>query len=123
MPRYADRETVDVDATGPADGAIALSVCCVRSSDGQALALVLTDEIVRWRTGLDDLRGRLAHRFGRSEPRRQTLSYSVGLLSPLAAKNGWTLAEAAGDATPDRMQRLLGSTRHAEQKLMSLLRQ
>jgi hypothetical protein len=28
-------------------------------------------------------------------------------LSPLASKNGWTLAEAAGDATPDRMQRLL----------------
>ena len=30
-----------------------------------------------------------------------------GLLAPLAAKNGWTLAEAAGNATPDGMQRLL----------------
>ncbi len=30
-----------------------------------------------------------------------------GLLAPLASKNGWTLAEAAGDATPDGMQRLL----------------
>ncbi|MFG3558638.1 hypothetical protein ACGGAQ_30110 [Micromonospora sp. NPDC047557] len=29
------------------------------------------------------------------------------MLSPLASRNGWTLAEAAGDATPDRMQRLL----------------
>jgi SRSO17 transposase len=28
-------------------------------------------------------------------------------VSPLADKNGWTLAEAAGDETPDRMQRLL----------------
>ncbi|RGC65296.1 hypothetical protein C5N14_29340 [Micromonospora sp. MW-13] len=35
------------------------------------------------------------------------MSYLVGLLSPLASKNGWTLAEAAGDGTPDRMQRLL----------------
>jgi SRSO17 transposase len=31
------------------------------------------------------------------------------LLAPLAAKNGWTLAEAAGDATPDGMQRLLNA--------------
>lgn len=69
--------------------------------------LVLIDEIVGWRAGLDDLLARFAHRFGRAEPRRQALSYLVGLLSPLASKNGWTLAEAAGDATPDRMQRLL----------------
>lgn len=69
--------------------------------------LVLIDEIVGWRAGLDDLLARFAHRFGRAEPRRQALSYLVGLLSPLASKNGWTLAEAAGDTTPDRMQRLL----------------
>jgi SRSO17 transposase len=30
-------------------------------------------------------------------------------LAPLAGKNGWTLAEAAGDATPDGMQRLLNA--------------
>ena len=29
------------------------------------------------------------------------------LLAPLAGKNGWTLAEAAGNKTPDKMQRLL----------------
>jgi hypothetical protein len=32
-----------------------------------------------------------------------------GLLAPLAGKNGWTLAEDAGYATPDGMQRLLNS--------------
>ncbi len=32
-----------------------------------------------------------------------------GLLAPLAGKNGWTLAEAAGDATSDGMQRLLNA--------------
>jgi len=31
------------------------------------------------------------------------------LLAPLAGKNGWTLAEVAGDTTPDGMQRLLNS--------------
>ncbi len=30
-----------------------------------------------------------------------------GLLSPVERKNGWQLAEQAGEATPDRMQRLL----------------
>ncbi|MFI6244549.1 transposase [Micromonospora sp. NPDC050795] len=85
---------------------VAPSVCCGQSWGGQASVLVLIDEIVVWRAGLDDLLARFAHRFGRAEPRRQALSYLVGLLSPLASKNGWTLAEAAGDTTPDRMQRL-----------------
>lgn len=31
----------------------------------------------------------------------------VGLMSDLPRKNGWTIAEHAGDATPHRMQRLL----------------
>jgi len=86
---------------------VALSVCCGHVRDGQASVLVLINEIVGWRAGLDDLLARFAHRFGRAEPRRQALTYLVGLLSPLASKNGWTLAEAAGDTTPDRMQRLL----------------
>ncbi len=29
------------------------------------------------------------------------------MLAPLASKNSWTLAEAAGNKTPDKMQRLL----------------
>lgn len=68
---------------------------------------VLIDKIAGWSSGLDDLLARFAHRFGRAEPKRQACNYLVGLLSPLADKNGWTLAEAAGDETPDRMQRLL----------------
>lgn len=59
--------------------------------------------------GFDALMGVLAPRFGRVEPRRQARSYVLGLLSPLADKNGWTLAEAAGDRTPDRMRRLLNA--------------
>ncbi|MBB5829072.1 SRSO17 transposase [Micromonospora carbonacea] len=70
----------------------------------------MIDEIVGWQAGLDDLLARFAHRFGRAEPRRQALAYLVGLLSHLASKNGWTLAEAAGDTTPNRMQRLLNKS-------------
>jgi len=50
---------------------------------------------------------RVAHRFGRVEPRRRARSYIVGLLSPVSGKNSWTIAETAGEPTPDGMQRLL----------------
>ncbi len=51
-----------------------------------------------------------ARRFPRVEPRRRASSYVRGLLSELERKNGWTLAEGAGDKTPDGMQRLLNAS-------------
>jgi SRSO17 transposase len=72
----------------------------------------VTDEVLRsWIAGLDDLFAQVAGRFGRVEPRRQARLYLMGLLAPVERKNGWQLAEAAGDATPDRMQRLLNNAR------------
>jgi SRSO17 transposase len=69
---------------------------------------VLDDEdLAAWVAGLDDLFALVADRFPRVEPRLQARAYVRGLLAPLAVKNGWTLAEAAGNKTPDRMQRLL----------------
>lgn len=52
---------------------------------------------------------RVAGRFFRAEPRRRARAYVSGLLAPLAGKNGWTLAEVAGDRSPDGMQRLLNA--------------
>jgi SRSO17 transposase len=49
--------------------------------------------------------------FGRREPRLRALSYLSGLLSSLERKNGWSLAEFAGDRSPDGMQRLLNQAR------------
>src|SRR5215472_4098465 len=51
--------------------------------------------------------GCLAPCFARVEPRRQARKYVTGLMGDLPRKNCWTLAEQAGDATPDKMQRLL----------------
>lgn len=51
--------------------------------------------------------GGLAGCFARVEPRRQARKYVTGLISDLPRKNCWALAEQAGDATPDKMQRLL----------------
>jgi SRSO17 transposase len=64
-------------------------------------------EAHRWADQLDELVARIAPRFGRIEPRRRARAYLQGLLSPLERKNGWHLAEAAGDATPDGVQDFL----------------
>jgi SRSO17 transposase len=70
-----------------------------------------------WAAQLDDLVTRIAPRFRRVEPRRRVRAYLQGLLSPLARKNGWHLAEAAGDATPDGVQEFL-SRMHWEADLV-----
>ena len=54
---------------------------------------------------------RIALRFGRAEPRRRAGAYLRGLLAPVERRNGWQLAEAAGDATPDGMQEFLSRAR------------
>ena len=62
-----------------------------------------------WQAGLDELFARFAGRFSRVEPRRRAFAYVEGLLSPLERKNGWTLAERAGDVSPNGVQALLQS--------------
>ncbi|MGW5235977.1 IS701 family transposase [Streptomyces nodosus] len=51
---------------------------------------------------------RIAGRFARVEPRRRARDLVLGLLSDLPRKNCWSIAEWAGQATPDGMQHLLG---------------
>ncbi|MEU2286039.1 transposase, partial [Streptomyces sp. NPDC013178] len=51
---------------------------------------------------------RIAGRFTRVESRRRARKLVLGLLSDLPRKNCWTIAEWAGDRTPDGMQHLLG---------------
>jgi SRSO17 transposase len=45
------------------------------------------------------------------EPRRRARAYLQGLLAPVERKNGWQLAEAAGDRTPDGVQDFLARMR------------
>lgn len=71
--------------------------------------MLVGEDLGAWAGGLDGLFGLVAGRFFRTEPRRRARAYVRGLLAPLAGKNGWTLAEVAGDTTPDGMQRLLNS--------------
>ncbi len=62
-----------------------------------------------WARGLDELVARLGPRFGRIEPRRRAPAYLGGLIAPLERKNGWQLAEAAGEIGPQGVQRLLNA--------------
>jgi SRSO17 transposase len=66
-------------------------------------------EVQAWAAGLEVLHARIARRFARAEPRRRALAYLRGLLGNVGRKNGWQLAEHAGERTPDGMQRLLAT--------------
>jgi SRSO17 transposase len=61
----------------------------------------------RWQAGLDELLGRVAGRFPRVEPRRRAKALVLGLLADLPRKNCWTIAEHAGQASPDGLQHVL----------------
>jgi SRSO17 transposase len=60
-----------------------------------------------WRSEFEHVNERIADCFVRREPRDRARAYLQGLLEPLERKNGWHLAEAAGDRSPDGMQDFL----------------
>lgn len=69
------------------------------------------DAISRWQEALEELHGRIAHRFARSEARDRVWRYLIGLLGRVERKNGWQLAEAIGEDEPLGVQRLLNSAK------------
>lgn len=60
-----------------------------------------------WSAAFADICQRMSPCFGRSETRQRAQMYLRGLLSPVERKNGWRLAEDAGERTPYAMQYLL----------------
>jgi len=73
--------------------------------------MVARDEAVDWARGLDGLVEQIAPRFRRIEPRRRVRAYLQGLVFPVDRKNGWQLAEHAGDRTPDAVPDFLARMR------------
>jgi SRSO17 transposase len=73
--------------------------------------MAVMSEVVDWAGGLDALVEQIAPRFRRIEARRRVRAYLGGLLAPVERKNGWQLAENAGDRTPDGMQDFLARMR------------
>jgi SRSO17 transposase len=77
----------------------------------EGFAMTALEDTATWAAELERLGARLAPRFTRVEPRRRLLAYLRGLRAPVERKNGWQLAEVAGDATPDGMQDFLSRMR------------
>jgi hypothetical protein len=89
----------------------------VTTTKDQTVAAGHSVDPARWQPGLDELLGRVASRFGRVEPRRRARALVGGLLSDLPRKNCWTIAEHAGDPSPDGLQHLLGRAVWNEDKV------
>jgi SRSO17 transposase len=68
-------------------------------------------DLGRWLGVLDELMTRAGGRFRRVELRRRARAFVLGLLAELPRKNCWTIAEHAGDPSPDGMQHLLARAR------------
>jgi SRSO17 transposase len=61
-----------------------------------------------WGEGLAAVAALIGKEFPRAEPRQRATAYLRGLISPIERKNGWQLAEQAGEEQPYGMQHLLG---------------
>jgi SRSO17 transposase len=68
-------------------------------------------QVEGWAAEFDRLCERIGPRFARPEVRRRVVGFLRGLLGDVDRKNGWQLAEHAGETTPDGMQRLLTTAR------------
>jgi SRSO17 transposase len=60
-----------------------------------------------WSESFNEMFMQVAGCFANARVRRRGRAYLLGLLSRAERKNSWQLAEFAGDASPDGMQRLL----------------
>jgi SRSO17 transposase len=76
-----------------------------------------------WARELEQLHARIAHRFRRAEPRRRSLAYLKALAASVERKNGWQMAEAVGDSTPDGVQRLLNQAEWDAEEVRDDLRE
>jgi len=68
-------------------------------------------DIKKWEGELDRASARIEGRFSRPEIRSRARVYLEVLLSNVPRKNGWQLAERAGDVTPKNIQHFLGRSK------------
>src|SRR5438552_9196989 len=75
-----------------------------------------------WGRAFEEVCERIGPAFARPETRERAQAYLRGLLSPIERKNGWQLAEEAGEATPSAMQYLLDRARWESDRLRDEVR-
>src|SRR6266496_1309788 len=76
-----------------------------------------------WTAEFQEVCERIGPSFARSETRKRARIYLQGLLSPIERKNGWQLAEEAGESTPYAMQYLLDRAVWDAEQLRDMLRE
>ena len=91
----------------------------VNDSGAAAAARIGAGRALRERSAL---MGLLRPCFARTQTWLQAGKYISALVSDLPSRNGWTVAEHAGDRTPARTQRLLNRASWDEAAAMSLVR-
>jgi SRSO17 transposase len=79
--------------------------------------------VMSWEQALQSLHGRIGQYFKRAEPRERVYRYVQGLLSNTPRKNGWQMAEQAGESTPDGMQRLMSTAGWDEDGVRDVVRE
>lgn len=84
---------------------------------------VTSSDLQGWERELDALVTRITPIFYRAESKLHAEQYLRGLLSPVARKNGWTIAEYVGEAEPKALQRLLNLSPWDHEKLKTLNRE
>ncbi len=80
------------------------------------------DAHAAWPERFNELFAQVAGCFSNAAVRRRGRSYLLGLLSQAERKTSWQLAEFAGDASPDGLQRLLNFSRRDEDACRDVLR-
>jgi SRSO17 transposase len=80
------------------------------------------DKHAAWSESFNEMFAQVAGVFGNVSVRRHGRAYLLGLLSHQERKNSWWLAEFAGDASPDGMQRLLNFSPWGEDACRDALR-
>jgi len=85
--------------------------------------VVTTADLDEWDRDFGGLVKRIHPLFFRVESKRHAEQYLRGLLSPLARKNGWTIAEYIGEPEPKALQRFLNLTPWKADALLAINRE
>src|SRR3954449_6523954 len=94
---------------------------CGRGGAAMSVA-IWSGSLVAWERELAALKERIGPVFGRAETRETAGAFLDGLLSGVARKTGWLLAEQAGLERPYRMQSLLGRSHRDADALRDCVR-
>ena len=92
-------------------------------SDNPFLTGSALEALSEWSNVLKTFQSRIGQYFARLEARQSAFDYLQALMSPVARKNGWQMAEQVGHETPYQFQHLLGRAQWDADEVTSEVRQ